>query len=89
MDTTQQSTYKIDFPADLSFTLNIEEKELSHEIKRLALIKLFEMGKITSGRAANILGISRIAFFDLLGQYQVDIYNDTDEETLKKDRENA
>lgn len=89
MNTMQLSTYQIDFPADLSFTLNIEEKDLSREIKRLALIKLFEMGRITSGKAASILGISRIAFFDLLAMYNVDIYNDTDAETLKADRKNA
>ncbi|PIY10317.1 MAG: Fis family transcriptional regulator [Flexibacter sp. CG_4_10_14_3_um_filter_32_15] len=56
---------------------------------RLALVKLFEIGKISSGKVAQILGITRIAFFDVLAKYGVDIYNDSSEESLKEDINNA
>ncbi len=62
---------------------------MGEEIKRLALVKLFELGKIPSGKAAQILEITRIAFFDVLARYGVDVNNDVDEESLKEVRKNV
>lgn len=85
----QFRTHTIDLYVDLSVILDIEENELSNEIKRLAIIKLYEMEKISSAKAAKILSISRISFFDMLSQYKIDIYNDSDSKTLIEDRKNA
>ncbi len=79
----------IELPAELAVVLRMQEKEFAEEFKRLALVKLFELGKISSGKAAEVLGVSRIAFFDILAKYEVDIYNDVSPETLKQDRANA
>lgn len=76
-------------PAELAVVLRMHEKEVADEILRLALVKLFELGKLSSGKAAEILGITRIAFFDLLTHYGVDWFNDISPETLKQDLENA
>ena len=53
------------------------------EVKIAALVKLYELGKISSGKAAKLLGMSRIEFLDLLGKYKVQIGPDTEEELLK------
>jgi len=58
------------------------------EVKIAALVKLYELGKISSGKAAKLLGMSRIEFLDLLGKYKVQIGPDAEEELLK-DIENA
>ncbi len=43
------------------------------------LIRLFQQDEISSGYAAQVLGISRRDFLDLLGQYQVSMFaGDTD-----------
>ncbi len=65
-----------------------ELKLKEEEIKIAALVKLYELGKISSGKASKLLGISRIEFLDLLGKYKVQIEPDTKEELLK-DIENA
>lgn len=65
-----------------------ELKLKEDEIKIAALAKLYELGKISSGKAAKLLGISRVEFLDLLGKYKVQIGPDTEEELLK-DIENA
>ncbi|ACO03736.1 MAG TPA: Fis family transcriptional regulator [Persephonella sp.] len=65
-----------------------ELKLKEDEIKIAALAKLYELGKISSGKAAELLGISRIEFLDLLGKYKVQIEPDTEKELLK-DIENA
>ncbi len=81
--------YQIEFPPEMAFSLKMQDEEFAYEIKKMALVKLFELGKISSGKAAKALGITRIAFFDILALYGVDIYNDVSPETLKQDRANA
>ncbi len=60
-----------------------ELKLKEDEIKIAALAKLYELGKISSGKAAELLGISRVEFLDLLGMYKVQIGPDTEEELLR------
>jgi predicted HTH domain antitoxin len=50
--------------------------------------KLFEEGIITSGQGAEIVGISRRAFIELLGKYGVSAFQ-TDEDELLEDIANA
>jgi predicted HTH domain antitoxin len=43
------------------------------------LIKLFQQSEVSAGYAARVLGISRRAFLDLLGQFGVSMFaEDTD-----------
>ena len=70
------------------FEVPDELKLKEDEVKIAALAKLYELGKISSGEAAKLLGISRVEFLDLLGRYKVQIGPDTEEELLK-DIENA
>ncbi len=54
----------------------------------LAAVKLFELGKLSSGRAAQLAGMSRISFLQTLARYKVPIFDPTEEE-LKQDMLNA
>jgi predicted HTH domain antitoxin len=51
--------------------------DFEREIKISALVKLFELGKISSGTAAKVLQMSRIEFLELLSDYQVG-FSETD-----------
>jgi predicted HTH domain antitoxin len=78
-------TIEIEFPAELLNELSGEQ------VRRLAreafYVRLYEQGRISSGRAGALLGISRSDFLDLLGQYGVSYF---DEETdLAADARNA
>lgn len=77
----------IQFPEALAFSLKMKGKEFEREIKTLSLVKLYELGKISSGMAAQTLGISRLDFLELLAFYAVSAYADTDE--LEADFTNA
>ena len=74
----------------MKIVINIpdELKLKEEEVKTAAIVKLYELGKISSGKAAKLLGMSRIEFLDLLGKYKVQINPDTEEELIK-DIENA
>ncbi len=58
------------------------------ELKMIIASKLFEEGKISSGQASEIVGISKRAFIEILGKYKVSIFG-YDFEDLEEDLANA
>lgn len=58
------------------------------DLKMLIASKLFEDGRLSSGQAAEVVGISKRAFIELLGKYQVSLFGYSFEE-LEEDLENA
>lgn len=46
-------------------------------VREAALVKLYDLGRISSGKAARLLGMSRRAFIDLLGRYGVSEFDET------------
>lgn len=80
---------QVSFPQELGFALKMQEPELSNEMRRLAIVKLYELGRLSSGKAAQLLGISRVAFLELVGAYQVSIYGNPGKDHLEQDLLNA
>ena len=66
-------TIHIDLPADILLTLNESEKELQQEIKYALAIRLYQNQKVTLGKAAQIAGISRLQFEELLADNEIPI----------------
>jgi predicted HTH domain antitoxin len=46
----------------------------------MAALKMFELGKLSSGKAAELAGMSRVEFFAACGRYRVSIFNYPDDE---------
>jgi len=65
----------IDFPSDILLTLNKNENELKQDIKLALAIRLYRLQKITIGKAAQIAGLSRLAFETMLSENEVPISN--------------
>jgi len=82
------SQIQIEIPEEVLISLKQTPATLSRELPLLAAIKLFELGKLSSGRAAQLAGISRVEFLTLLGRYQVSSFQLTPEE-LEQDVHNA
>ena len=49
--------------------------ELDHHLRLMAALKMFELGQISSGKAAEFCGMSRIDFFHTCSRYRVSIIN--------------
>lgn len=79
----------VKYPEELANSLKMGESEFEKEIRNLSLVKLFELGKISSGFAARLLNISRIDFLELLGKYKVSIFPDNLAQDLESDYNNA
>ncbi len=79
----------INYPESLAFSLKMENQEFISEIKTISLIKLYEMGKISSGLAAKLLNINRIDFLELLEKYNVSYFHKGLEKEIESDFLNA
>ena len=64
------SEMKVSLPAGLS----------EEEAKTLLAVKLYELGKASLGQAAKLAGFSKRAFIEILGRYQVPVFNYSAEE---------
>ena len=58
------------------------------EVSMLVATKLFEDGKLTSGQAAEMVGLSKRAFIELLGKYGVSVFG-YGMEDIENDLKNA
>lgn len=76
---------QIEYPAEILDELSSEQVEqLAHEA---FYVRLYQEGKISSGRAGALLGLSRSDFLDLLGSYNVPYFDDNTD--LAEDLRNA
>ena len=65
---------EIEYPEDLLG--HIAEPELAALAREAVYVKLYELGHVSSGRAAQLLGMSRREFLDLLGRYNISIFDE-------------
>jgi predicted HTH domain antitoxin len=70
----------IDYPEGLERAVSTTRQELEGQIRLMAALKMFELGKLSSGMAAQLVGVSRVEFFEMCGRYRVSIVNYNDEE---------
>lgn len=75
--------FEWDIPDQL-FDEQFREEEFLKHLQEEAVIKLFEAGRISSGYAASLLGMTRRHFLDLLQKRGVPFVRYT-EEDLEKD----
>lgn len=59
-----------------------------NELSMIIASKLYEDGTLSAGQAAELAGISKRAFIELLGKYGVSVFN-TSPEDLESDISNA
>ncbi len=71
----------IPIPEGLPQSLKMSDAEFSKEARMLLAVKLYELGKVTAGIAAQIAGVDRLLFLSSLARYGVAAINLKDEET--------
>jgi predicted HTH domain antitoxin len=67
-------------PPDVPALLKMSEADFAREAQVLLAVKLFEMGKLTSGKAAELAGMPRAAFLYTLARYNIPAINIQSEE---------
>jgi hypothetical protein len=56
--------------------LDQDAQELEKVALEALIVRLYSLGELSSGEGAESLGISRREFLDLLGRYNVSIFDD-------------
>ena len=85
MDTV---TVQVELPRDLLLALNVPTSEAGRRAQEWLTIELFREGQISTGKAAEILGIPKTQFILLLAQRDID-YLDMSPDELMSDIETA
>jgi predicted HTH domain antitoxin len=60
---------KIPYPDDLLLSLKESPAEFEAEARLLLAVKLYELGKVTTGMAARLAGLGRVAFIFSLARF--------------------
>lgn len=81
-------TITLTIPEDTLQALQTTPEHLSEEMLLAAAVKLYELGRLSSGAAANLAGIPRTVFLSKLADYGVDTFGLTEAE-LAQDLANA
>ena len=71
------TTIQIDYPEELLDPTDQTAESLEALAREALLVRLYDLGKLSSGKAAELLGISRREFLDLLGTYNVSEFDET------------
>ena len=68
-------------------TLHTKEEIIEKEITETVALHLYSQGQITSGTAANIIGISRVEFLHLAGKEKIPMFEYSEEELANELKE--
>lgn len=86
----QTGTANVSVPEGLKESVSTTEGELEDRVRLMAALKMFELGKLLSGHAAQLAGRTRAEFLEACGRYRVSVFNYEPEEAageLRRDLE--
>jgi len=82
------TTITLAVPDETLVALKVSPEGLAAELRLAAAVKLYEMGQLSSGAAADLAGLPKPAFLSKLGDYGVATFRLSEEE-LREDLERA
>ena len=63
-----------------TITLNVPEEIDEKEVAMLLASQLYQQGKLTSGQAADLVGMTKREFIEMIGRYGVSVFSESVED---------
>jgi predicted HTH domain antitoxin len=80
------SEITLEIPDESLMALKVSPREAGGALMMAAAVKLFELGKLSSGAAALLAGVPRTIFLSRLADYGVDTFRLTEDDLLGETR---
>jgi len=74
------SLVEFEIPGEARLALKMPADMLGKELRMLAAVKLYELGRLSSGAAAGLADVPRVVFLSRLADYGVDTFRLTEDE---------
>ena len=82
------TTITIQCPDEVLISLKEDAESFGRDLTLAAAMKFYELGRLSSGRAADLAGLSRVAFLSRAAEFKVPAWDLTEGE-LREDLANA
>lgn len=83
---TVMSEITLSIPDETLLALKVNPDQLGAELRLAAAVKLYELGRMSSGAAAKLAGVPRTVFLFRLTDYGVDTFTLSEEELRQETR---
>lgn len=70
----------LELPDDALAVLRVDRAAFGEALKQAAICKWYELGRVSQGRAAELLGVSRARWFEVLAAHGVSPIQSTPDE---------
>lgn len=77
------SSVPIDIPEATLVALKLDAHSAAVQLRMAAAMKLFELGRLSSGAAAELAGVSRVAFLARLSEFGVDTFRQSETDVAR------